>query len=102
MRTILILVSLLIIGNTVIAQNSNEKFTLGQCLDFAINNSYATHRANLDVIEAGYQINEARSNIAWFYPQRCCPANLLVRAEHKSQFRWVQRMNWILVFPLNK
>ncbi len=59
MRTILILVSLLIIGNTVIAQNSNEKFTLGQCLDFAINNSYATHRANLDVIEAGYQINEA-------------------------------------------
>jgi len=63
MRTILILVSLLIIGNTVIAQNSNEKFTLGQCLDFAINNSYATHRANLDVIEAGYQINEARSNV---------------------------------------
>ncbi|GAE86576.1 TolC family protein [Bacteroides reticulotermitis] len=45
------------------AQNSNEKFTLGQCLDFAINNSYAAHRANLDVSEAGYQINEARSNV---------------------------------------
>lgn len=63
MRTIQVLFALLIAGNTVMAQNSNEKFTLEQCLDFAINNSYATHRANLDVSEAGYQINEARSNV---------------------------------------
>ncbi|MBB4046406.1 outer membrane protein TolC [Bacteroides reticulotermitis] len=63
MRTIQVLFALLITGNSVMAQNSNEKFTLGQCLDFAINNSYAAHRANLDVSEAGYQINEARSNV---------------------------------------
>ena len=63
MRTIQVLFALLITANSVIAQNSNEKFTLGQCLDFAINNNYATHRANLDISEAGYQINEARSNV---------------------------------------
>lgn len=63
MRTIQVLFALLMTGNTVMAQNSNEKFTLEQCLDFAINNSYAAHRANLDVSEAGYQINEARSNV---------------------------------------
>lgn len=63
MRTIQVLFALLIIGNSVMAQNSNEKFTLEQCLDFAVNNSYAAHRANLDVSEAGYQINEARANV---------------------------------------
>lgn len=63
MRTIQVLFALLITANTVMAQNSNEKFTLEQCLDFAINNSYAVHRANLNVSEAGYQINEARSNV---------------------------------------
>ncbi|WP_419523943.1 TolC family protein [Bacteroides nordii] len=63
MRTIQVLFALLITGNSVIAQNSNEKFTLEQCLDFAINNSYAAHRANLGVSEAGYQINEVRSNV---------------------------------------
>ncbi|WP_163209350.1 TolC family protein [Bacteroides sp. 519] len=45
------------------AQNSNGKFTLDQCLDFAINNSYAAHRANLNIDEAGQQINEARSGV---------------------------------------
>ncbi|NDV56710.1 TolC family protein [Bacteroides sp. 519] len=63
MRTILILFALLLIGNTVMAQNSNGKFTLDQCLDFAINNSYAAHRANLNIDEAGQQINEARSGV---------------------------------------
>lgn len=63
MRTILILFALLLIGNTVMAQNSNGKFTLDQCLDFAINNSYAAHRANLNIDKAGQQISEARSGM---------------------------------------
>jgi outer membrane protein TolC len=63
MRTIQILLALLMIGNTVMAQNSSGKITLEQCLDFAINNSYAAHRANLNVSEARYQINEARSGV---------------------------------------
>jgi outer membrane protein TolC len=63
MRAIQILLALLIIGNTVMAQNSSGKITLEQCLDFAINNNYAAHRANLYVSEASYQINEARSNV---------------------------------------
>jgi outer membrane protein len=61
MRTILILFALLVTGNSVMAQNSNEKVTLRQCLDFAVNNSYAAHRANLDISEAGHRINEVRS-----------------------------------------
>ncbi|MDR2039681.1 MAG: TolC family protein [Bacteroidales bacterium] len=63
MRTIQVLFALLITGNTVMAQEYPQKFSLQQCLDFAVNNSYAAHRANLDVSEAGYQINEARSNV---------------------------------------
>jgi outer membrane protein TolC len=63
MRTIQVLLALLLIGNTVMAQNSNEKFTLDQCLDFAINNSYAAHRVNLNIDEAGQQISEARSKV---------------------------------------
>ncbi|MDR3057833.1 MAG: TolC family protein [Prevotella sp.] len=43
------------------AQNINEKFTLEQCLDFAINNSYAIHRENLNVSEANYRVNEVQS-----------------------------------------
>jgi outer membrane protein TolC len=61
MRTIHILLALLITGNTVMAQNINEKFTLEQCLDFAINNSYAIHRENLNVSEANYRVNEVQS-----------------------------------------
>lgn len=63
MRTIQVLLVLLITGNTVMAQESPQKFSLEQCLDFAVNNSYAAHRANLDVSEAGYRISEARSNV---------------------------------------
>jgi len=63
MRMIQVLYTLLITSNCVMAQNSNVKFTLGQCLDFAINNNYSAHRANLDVIEASCQINEARSKV---------------------------------------
>lgn len=54
--------ALLITGNTVMAQNTNGKATLQQCLDYAINNSYAAHRANLNVSEAGYRIHETRSD----------------------------------------
>lgn len=45
------------------AQNANKKVTLQQCLDFALNNSYAVHGANLDVDAAGYRINEAWSGV---------------------------------------
>lgn len=45
------------------AQEYPQKFSLQQCLDFAVNNSYAAHKANLDVSEADYRINEARSNV---------------------------------------
>ncbi|MDR1202402.1 MAG: TolC family protein [Tannerellaceae bacterium] len=63
MRTILILFTLLFIGNTVMAQEYPQRFSLQQCLDFAINNSYAAHKANLNIDEAGQQINEARSGV---------------------------------------
>jgi Outer membrane protein len=63
MKAILILFALLMIGNTVMAQNSSGKITLEQCLGFAINNSYAAHRANLNVSKADYQVNEARSGV---------------------------------------
>ncbi|NDV97227.1 TolC family protein [Dysgonomonas sp. 521] len=63
MRAVQVLFGLLIISNMVTAQEYSQKFSLQQCLDFAINNSYAAHRANLVVREAGYQINEVRSNV---------------------------------------
>ncbi|MDR0430229.1 MAG: TolC family protein [Tannerellaceae bacterium] len=63
MRTILILFALLVTGNAVKAQEYPQRFSLQQCLDFAINNSYATHRANLNIDEARQQINESRSNV---------------------------------------
>jgi outer membrane protein TolC len=63
MRTILILFALLVTGNAVKAQEYPQRFSLQQCLDFAINNSYAVHRANLNIDEAGQPINESRSNV---------------------------------------
>ena len=64
MRTILfLLASLLFYSNTLIAQNSDDGITLQQCLDFAINNSYTTHKANLEVSKANHQIDEARSKV---------------------------------------
>jgi outer membrane protein TolC len=63
MRTILFQLALLIISNTVIAQDYQRKFTLQQCLDLAIHNSYAAYKANLDISEAGYHIHEVRSNV---------------------------------------
>jgi len=66
MRTFSVLCALLIVGNYAMGQHSNVKFSLGECIDFAINNNYSAHRANLDVMEAGYQINEMRSKV---FPQ---------------------------------
>jgi outer membrane protein TolC len=63
MRTILILFVLLITGNAVWAQEYPQRFSLQQCLDFAINNSYAAHRANLNIDEAEQQISEVRSGV---------------------------------------
>ncbi|MDR1121005.1 MAG: TolC family protein [Dysgonamonadaceae bacterium] len=50
-------------GSKAEAQGYPQKYSLRQCLDFAINNSYAAHKADLDVGEAGYPIHEARSNV---------------------------------------
>jgi outer membrane protein TolC len=38
-----------------------QKYSLPQCLDFALNNSYALHRASLEIKEAEYQKQEAQS-----------------------------------------
>jgi outer membrane protein TolC len=40
-----------------------QKYTLQQCLDFAVNNSYAAYRANLDMQEAALQKQEAQSGV---------------------------------------
>lgn len=64
MRTILFLLALFLLnGNTLIAQNLDERITLQQCLDFAINNSYTAHKAKLEVSKANYQIHEMRSKV---------------------------------------
>lgn len=63
MRTIQVLFVLLMTGHVIIAQNLNGKVNLQQCLDFAMNNSYEAYRANLNVSKAGYQLNEARSDV---------------------------------------
>jgi outer membrane protein TolC len=45
------------------AQDSPQKFTLQQCLDFAVNNSYIMQRATLDVKEAEYKTKEVKAGI---------------------------------------
>ena len=50
-------------GINVRAQEYPPKYSLQQCLDFAVNNSYAAHRANLDIRDAEHQIHEARSGV---------------------------------------
>ena len=49
--------------NLVAAQDSPQKFTLQQCLDFAVNNSYVMQRAALDVKEAAYKTKEVKAGI---------------------------------------
>ena len=48
---------------SVRAQEYPPKYSLQQCLDFAVNNSYAAHRANLDIREAEHQMQEIRSGV---------------------------------------
>ena len=60
--TMLLLV-LVLFGVRAKAQEYPQKYSLQQCLDFAINNSYAAHKASLEVNEASRLIHEARSNV---------------------------------------
>ena len=45
------------------AQETSSGYSLRECLDFAVNNSYKAHRANLDIRESGYQKDEVRSGV---------------------------------------
>ena len=59
----MILFFLALSGINVRAQEYPLKYSLQQCLDFAVNNSYAAHRASLDIREAEHQMHEARSGM---------------------------------------
>jgi outer membrane protein TolC len=52
-------VLLMLLSNSAEAQ----KYTLQQCIDFAVNNSYAVRRVRADIKEADYQRQEARSGV---------------------------------------
>ena len=58
-----ILFILVLSGINVRAQGYPPRYSLQQCLDFAVNNSYAAHRANLDIQEAEHQMHEVRSGV---------------------------------------
>ncbi|KAA6338884.1 hypothetical protein EZS27_013148 [termite gut metagenome] len=45
------------------AQEHPQKYSLQQCLDFAVNNSYTLHKASLEISEANYQKQEAQAGI---------------------------------------
>jgi outer membrane protein TolC len=45
------------------AQEHPPRYSLQQCLDFAVNNSYNLHKANLEVSEANYQKQETQAGI---------------------------------------
>lgn len=53
----------LLLANTVKAQEYTNVYSLKECLDFAVNNSYEMHKSNLEIQEADYQIGEAKSGI---------------------------------------
>ena len=50
---IMVLIILAFPEKNIRAQESSQKYSLQQCLDFAVNNSYAAHKAQLDVREIG-------------------------------------------------
>jgi outer membrane protein TolC len=58
-------ISLTIISVLLLLSNSVEaqKYTLQQCIDIAVNNSYAVRRVRADIKEADYQWQEARSGV---------------------------------------
>lgn len=63
-RNLLIaIVAVLLFSGSMKAQNNPQKFTLQQCLDFALNNSYAVRRSNLDIREADYRKQEALAGV---------------------------------------
>lgn len=53
----------LLLTNAVKAQEYTTVYSLKECLDFAVNNSYEIHKSNLEIREADYQIGEAKSGI---------------------------------------
>jgi len=64
-KSVLTMITFILVlsGINVRAQEYSPKYSLQQCLDFAVNNSYAAHRANLGISEAEHQIHEARSGV---------------------------------------
>jgi outer membrane protein TolC len=58
--SVIIFSTFLLLGSSLKAQ---EKYSLQQCLDFAVHNSYVANRAQLDVQEANYQKQEANAGI---------------------------------------
>jgi outer membrane protein TolC len=66
MKTTFILLAgtaFILYANRMEAQERAQRYSLEQCLDFAVNNSYPAYRAALDIQEAAYQQQEARSGI---------------------------------------
>lgn len=57
------LFTLTLFAHNATAQEYPQKYSLQQCLDFAVNNSYTAHKANLDVREANRQTHEARAGV---------------------------------------
>jgi outer membrane protein TolC len=57
-----IIAVLLFTGNAK-AQEYPPKYSLQQCLDFAVDNSYAARRSHLDIREADYQKQEALAGV---------------------------------------
>jgi len=59
----ILLTTFILLSGNMEAQEYLQKYSLQQCLDFAVNNSYAAHKAQLDVRESDYQTKEARSGV---------------------------------------
>ena len=62
-RSVLTMILIIFALSNVKAQEYPSKYSLQQCLDFAVNNSYAAHKSSLDICEAEHQIREARSGV---------------------------------------
>ena len=62
-RSVLTMILFILALSNVRAQEYPTRYSLQQCLDFAVNNSYAAHRANLSIREAEHQIHEARAGV---------------------------------------
>ena len=62
-KGILIMACFLALSGVSSKAQERPKYSLQQCLNFAINNSYAAHKANLDIREAEHQTHEAQSSM---------------------------------------